>query len=884
MRRDIKEKETKILFALSGNRCAFPGCPERLVYQEEGDENSVVLGFRAHIIGDSRRGPRGESELPDEQRAHHSNLVLLCGSHHKIVDDLPEIHTAPRMREMKRAHEARMLRLTSLPEDIINTITSTAGQADESREVILDELHQASIARCIVRWQSLGLPLAQATHLANDSDVATPVSFAKPDKPGGAHRQISILLGDFGAGKSLAMERRFQSLVRRAKTDPTAPVPAWLDAKSMAGPLNDAIEGAAHGIGSLAAVGAEVFIDSADEVGAARAEQLLAEARTTAYAQPLIHITLVSRPLAVLDTEEAAPMPLLTDEEAERLIARAAGRPVDVRRASWPEAVREAVRRPLFALVMGLYLGDSRENLSLSTGGLLAYLVERALSHAQLDQVSSNEALKSLAVQCVEAGNGFVDRREVGSWRDLRPLLASRLVVESEGRLGFPIAVVMQWLAAQRLLEEPALVSRMTENADRLERWRYPLVIAIGTGGRRPVDGILTLIVQAQPAFASQLIVETLTKDYGNRSVALTSITACGQEIQDRMQAWANGLGSLGALIAPVNAEGHLLPLGIKGLGKQFAAGWYYGEGSRPELTVLPDDVFMAGRDFPLVRHGTVGAHPAWSWRWTLTELQHHLQERLKHRKLPMSDGPLLQEYVWQTAAALLGQSGFNTDPVPLSQLESRLFTPNGEVKNFLVGSRVGGDFYKTGFLAAEFVRLKREGQQTLHYPWPDYDLPLYTANIGHMYSQEQALRRAQAVYGAALEAYRHLVDQWFPAFKPFLLIGGAVAMRFTGWMIYNPGEHWTFSPLRMIYYFEPAPLGQCSNARIALADGEDIVRGQIQQRNEQYHSATSERERLSYNGYSSGELGVFDVAPVTEIVYAWLRDDLKRVQWIDQI
>ena len=108
--------------------------------------------------------------------------------------------------------------------------------------------------------------------------------------------------------------------------------------------------------------------------------------------------------------------------------------------------------------------------------------------------------------------------------------------------------------------------------------------------------------------------------------------------------------------------------------------------------------------------------------------------------------------------------------------------------------------------------------------------------------------------------------------------------MRFTGWMIYNPGEHWTFSPLRMIYYFEPAPLGQCSNARIALADGEDIVRGQIQQRNEQYHSATSERERLSYNGYSSGELGVFDVAPVTEIVYAWLRDDLKRVQWIDQI
>ena len=881
MRRDIKDKEIKILFALSANRCAFPGCTGRLVYQEDGDENAVVLALMAHIVGDSRRGPRGESELTDEQRDHHSNLILLCGSHHKIIDDLPETYPVPRLRGMKQAHEARMARLMSLPDDIV---TSMAGQADESREVILDELHQASIARCIVRWQSLGLPLAQATDLANDSDVATPVSFARSDGPGGARRQISILLGDFGAGKSLAMERRFQSLVRQAKADPAAPVPVWLDAKSMAGPLNDAIEEAAHGIGSPAAVGAEVFIDSADEVGTARAEQLLAEARTTAYARPLIHITLVSRPLAVLDTEEAAPMPLLTDEEAERLIVRAAGRPVEVRSAAWPEAVREAVRRPLFALVMGLYLGDSRENLSLSTGELLAYLVERALSQTQLDQVSSNEALKGLAVQCVEAGYGFVDRREVGPWQALRPLLASRLVVESEGRLGFPIAVVMQWLAAQRLLEEPGLVSGMAGDAARLERWRYPLVIAVGTGGSRPVDEMLTRLVRAQPAFASQLIAETLKRDYGNRSVALTSITARGREIQGRMRAWADGLGPLGALIAPVDAEGRLRPLGIKEAGKQLAAGWYHGEENRPELTALPDDVFMAGRDFPLVRHGTVGAHPAWAWRWTLAELQHHLQERLKHRKLPMSRGPLLQEYAWQTAAALLGQGGSNFDPVPLSQLEPRLFTPNGEVKNFLVGSHFGGDFYKTGFLAAEFVRLRREGHQALRYPWPGCDLPLHTANIGHMYSQEQALRRAKTVYGAALEAYRHLVDQWFPAFKPFLLIGGDLAMRFTGWIIHSPEEDWMFSPFRMVYYFEPAPSGQGSHAWISMADDEDIVREQIQQRNEQYHGATSERERLSYNGYSSGELSVFDVAPVTEIVYAWLRADLKRVQWIDQL
>jgi hypothetical protein len=96
MRRDIKDKGIKILFALSGNQCAFPGCTERLVYQEDGDENAVVLALMAHIVGDSRRGPRGESELTDEQRDHHLNLILLCGSHHKISYGFSRV--VPKMR------------------------------------------------------------------------------------------------------------------------------------------------------------------------------------------------------------------------------------------------------------------------------------------------------------------------------------------------------------------------------------------------------------------------------------------------------------------------------------------------------------------------------------------------------------------------------------------------------------------------------------------------------------------------------------------------------------------------------------------------------------------------------------------------------------------
>ena len=37
------------------------------------------------------------------------NLILLCGYHHKIVDDHPARYTVVGLREMKRVHEARML-------------------------------------------------------------------------------------------------------------------------------------------------------------------------------------------------------------------------------------------------------------------------------------------------------------------------------------------------------------------------------------------------------------------------------------------------------------------------------------------------------------------------------------------------------------------------------------------------------------------------------------------------------------------------------------------------------------------------------------------------------------------------------------------------------
>ncbi len=93
MSRNIPDKEMKALIALSGGICAFAGCNKRLLEPGDADDDAAFLGEMAHIIADSRQGPRGISPMSEEDRDKHTNLVLLCGDHHTIIDAQPRTYS-----------------------------------------------------------------------------------------------------------------------------------------------------------------------------------------------------------------------------------------------------------------------------------------------------------------------------------------------------------------------------------------------------------------------------------------------------------------------------------------------------------------------------------------------------------------------------------------------------------------------------------------------------------------------------------------------------------------------------------------------------------------------------------------------------------------------
>lgn len=105
--RDIPDAQKKILFTLSGNRCAFPGCQKQLVeFPKDAHDSATHIGEMAHIVAHGERGPRADPSYPIAKLNTHENLILLCPTCHTRIDRQPYQYNVHVLRQMKRDHEA----------------------------------------------------------------------------------------------------------------------------------------------------------------------------------------------------------------------------------------------------------------------------------------------------------------------------------------------------------------------------------------------------------------------------------------------------------------------------------------------------------------------------------------------------------------------------------------------------------------------------------------------------------------------------------------------------------------------------------------------------------------------------------------------------------
>lgn len=783
--------------------------------------------------------------------------------------------------------------------------TAASISQDSDRLTRLQGLQQESRARCIERWLAAKVSEEVAEEFADNPEIGN----IPPDIqliPG----KVFLITGAMGAGKSLVAERLFQNMIEQAVQDADAPVSVYLESWQWrdSRPLQKAVENAAKGIGNPKTQGAVVIINATDE-NISSVSDLLSEVRFLVRAWPNTTIVITSRSLRTLDEAQEiiqVPVPELTVNQTCTLISRLSGQIITEYTVSqWSPSLQSVIKLPLFALLVADYLRVQNIRVPQSTGELLNNLIERSLGQETADRESANRVLQNLAIRCIQYGGEPVHFTEfISSRAELQPILASRLVIERHGKIGFALPILNEWFAAQSLVAGNPDPELLVQDAEQLGSWRYSLIMAIATSGHEQVSKFLTPIVKTHPAFAADIVSEALASRFIDMPPPPWKI--CGQRIREAMQAWVMGINQplrqpLAQFIAPVGENCSVWTIGVRSEEAKLTVGWYQ-ENEEVENVVELSQLLQT-RNFVSIRSVEsprfhresalvkwLGPQPAWTWLWTLDELVASLSKFLQKRGLPIDYGLFACESLWKLARSVLSCSRKTSfryfsphRAIPFDILEAVLgeFDPNIQYFSFNGVTTI----YRKDLdhLTMRVAQLQTLGKTQLDPPWGDpapYSVEEFPWKY---YTPEQIKTYAEYVYLEALNGYQYTVKTWFPKFADRLKLSVLMPVHLVGSLAFS-----NYDDEPSLYsHFEVLPYGESNKVSFSIMEEsqarKEFLNLDICERvDNQRHSLRFGKASIIGNtAFQHSRLDIFKSTSATELLYNWLWDDLKRVSWV---
>lgn len=132
----ISQKDIKLLWGRSGNRCAI--CKIELTQDCESNVASFTLGEQAHIVGEQESAARGKSTLTIDERNSYHNLILLCPNHHTEIDKNVDDWSVEKLHHTKSKHELW----------VSDTLSETANPLLAAKQTAIDGLINSAVELC----------------------------------------------------------------------------------------------------------------------------------------------------------------------------------------------------------------------------------------------------------------------------------------------------------------------------------------------------------------------------------------------------------------------------------------------------------------------------------------------------------------------------------------------------------------------------------------------------------------------------------------------------------------------------------------------------------------------------------------------------------------
>lgn len=108
---------SKTLWAISAGRCYL--C-HVLTYYENSIGHAKVKGEQAHIYGEKPDAARYDPKQPKEFVNSHKNLIIACGTCHKVIDGNEIDYPVEKLFEIKAEHERNIKQLQTRATLVLN--------------------------------------------------------------------------------------------------------------------------------------------------------------------------------------------------------------------------------------------------------------------------------------------------------------------------------------------------------------------------------------------------------------------------------------------------------------------------------------------------------------------------------------------------------------------------------------------------------------------------------------------------------------------------------------------------------------------------------------------------------------------------------------------
>lgn len=729
-------------------------------------------------------------------------------------------------------------------------------------------------AKCIARFRANGLTKEQAVLLL---DKKYDFEYLKPN----SEEKLVTIVGEFGVGKSFAVDRIYLDLLEKAEEDISFPIPVCINSTQMNSDIQRYIE---------KIIGNEegeqwIIIDGMDEISLSLASKILEEARVAIERWENLKIVLTSRPLSIFnDIPERKSIRPLSEKESLDLINFLNSNGYKINKMiSFPQNIKEAIKRPLFAIILGLYLEKSEVIAPTSIGDLLAYLIEHSLEKINVNEEHTRRLLMRLAKLTTSRGNTSVKKSEVGSIDEIKGILDSGIVIEENGYLSFVLPILTQWFAAKAIAENLVNIEEIIEKENNLDYWKYAIIILITVFNEEQIDNILRKLVEERPGFASIIIEEGIAKWGFQSNPVIFSPLECGEKIRMSMTSWVKALDILAYIIAPVNSTGEVLPIGVIKKEEWLSTSWYQGNRDIPKVNQLTLE--KRSRDsieWPSYRGARPGDNLSWYWRWTLEELSGSLSKLIKNKSLPICSEIIYQELMWSSTLKITKKGSLYSGKISIEEVYKILEDEYGDFNIIELGNNILPLELYVEYLKELSVKSVKE----ITSPIPTADIENPSNNwVWSYYSHERLYLRTLKIFEEAIVGYREMVDTLFPTIKNRLRQYVLSPFVLKGELEIPPQSNDLYCGPTLDWYIEPLSLNENPQVEINLHVGDgkkshyrDSILEEIHERIKEYRPFASEWLFPSHTGQV---LDIYGDTPVTNLIYVWLEEDLKSIYWL---